>query len=400
MTAASSRQFLTLFALFMTVAIGAIGFGMAIPLLPSYARAFDIQPWQVGLIFALFSVGQAIGEAVWGRMSDKIGRKPVLLMTLGLGVVGYLGMAYAPTYEACLLARVICGVAAGSTGVVQALVIDLSEKDKLTGRLAIISACASVGFVIGPAVGGLLAAPEQGLAGFRICFLLAAGFSALSLALIATLVRPAKTEGAAKAKTKGAAFRISPTALGLILIGVAVMGAFAGVESVFGLWTELRFNWQPRELGTAFAVAGCAGAAVQMLVTARAVRRFGDHKVLITGLVLTALALFLQAAPPSGLAMTALIALASLGLSLAMPTAASLLSREAADGTAGQLMGANMAAAAGARILGPLVAGGVYALIAPQAPFVLGGVMVLGAALLGLGLLRKRIIHASAVTNG
>lgn len=394
MSQAGAREALTLSALFMTVAIGAIGFGMAIPLLPSYARAFDIQAWQVGLIFALFSVGQAIGEAMWGRLSDRFGRKPILLATLVLGVLGYIGMAYAPTYELCLVARLICGFAAGSTGVVQALIIDLSPQEKLTGRLAIISACASVGFVIGPAVGGLLADPSQGLAGFRLCFLLAATFSLISLAIIAFAVpRPPRREKRAS-DNAGVPFKFTPTAIGLILVGVGVMGAFAGVESVFGLWTERLFNWSPRELGLSFAVAGCAGAAVQLLVTARAVRRFGDHRVLIFGLAATSLALLGQAFPLSGVMMTALIALASLGLSLAMPTAASLLSKEAAPRMAGRLMGANMSAAAASRILGPLVAGGLYGFIAPQAPFLLGAVMVLGSVLLVIGLKRRAFATA------
>lgn len=382
----TARHPLTLFALFMTVAIGAIGFGMAIPLLPSYARAFQIDAWQVGLIFALFSVGQAIGEAVWGRLSDKIGRKPVLLMTLGLGVIGYIGMAYAPTYTTCLIARLVCGIAAGSTGVVQALIIDMTPREKLTGRLAIISACASIGFVVGPAVGGLLAVPSDGLAGFRLCFLLSAAFSLVSFVIIAAAVPHQRKAAVDKTAESDAPFRLSRAALCLILVGVGVMAAFAGVESVFGLWTEKLFEWTPRELGLAFATAGCAGAGVQMLVTARAVRRFGDRNVLVFGLCMTALALLGQAAPLSGGMMTGLIALASLGLALSMPTAASLLSKEAAPGQAGRLMGANMAAAATSRILGPLIAGALYAFVAPQVPFLMGALMVGISVLLALSL--------------
>lgn len=386
----TTRQPLTLLALFMTVAIGAIGFGMAIPLLPSYARAFQIDAWQVGLIFAVFSIGQAIGEAVWGRLSDKLGRKPVLLMTLGLGVVGYIGMAHAPTYELCLIARLMCGVAAGSTGVVQALIIDMTPREKLTGRLAIISACASIGFVVGPAVGGLLASPEDGLAGFRLCFLLSAAFSLASFLIIAMAVPFVRKVVADKQSAVDAPFRLSRAALCLILVGVGVMAAFAGVESVFGLWTERLFAWSPRELGLAFALAGCAGAGVQMLVTARAVRRFGDRKVLVFGLSMTALALLGQAAPLSGGMMTGLIALASLGLALSMPTAASLLSKEAAPGQAGRLMGANMAAAAASRILGPIIAGAMYAFVAPQVPFLMGAAMVGISVFLALGIDRIR----------
>ncbi|WP_292051340.1 MULTISPECIES: MFS transporter [unclassified Brevundimonas] len=392
MSTDTSRQTLTLLALFMTVAIGAIGFGMAIPLLPSYARAFQIDAWQVGLIFAVFSIGQAIGEAVWGRLSDKLGRKPVLLMTLALGVVGYVGMAYAPTYVTCLIARLLCGVAAGSTGVVQALIIDMTPRDKLTGRLAIISACASIGFVVGPAVGGLLASPEDGLAGFRLCFLLSAGFSLASFLIIAGAVPHTKKVAADRQSLVDAPFRLSRAALCLILVGVGVMAAFAGVESVFGLWTERLFQWSPRELGLAFAMAGCAGAGVQMLVTARAVRRFGDRKVLVFGLCMTALALLGQSAPLSGGMMTGLIALASLGLALSMPTAASLLSKEAAPGQAGRLMGANMAAAAASRILGPIIAGALYAFVAPQVPFLLGAGLVLVSVVLALGIDRARSV--------
>lgn len=382
MTRASPRQIATFAALLSTMSISAIGFGIAIPLLPSYARAFDIQAWQVGLIFSIFSVGQAAGEALWGRLSDHFGRKPVLLTTLTLSVIGYVAMAYAPNFALCLIARLICGLAAGSGGVVQALVLDISPMQRRTANLALLGACASVGFVVGPAVGGLLARPELGLVGFRGIFLLAAGLSFAANMVIVFGV-PRLTLPARLVSTTGEArFRMPANAIGLMLVGVGVMGAFAGVESVFGLWTERRFDWSPRELGLAFALAGCAGAAVQLLVTAKAVRRFGDRRVLIFGLCATACALMCQAFVPIGGMMTGMIALASLGLSLALPTSASLLSQEAPPGTAGRVMGANMAAAALARILGPLFAGALYGLVSPRAPFIVGSLMVLSTVLL------------------
>jgi MFS family permease len=151
---------------------------------------------------------------------------------------------------------------------------------------------------------------------------------------------------------------------------------------VFGLWTHALFDWSPRDLGVAFATAGCVGALSQLLLTARLVRRFGDRMVLRLGLVCTSLALFIQAFPPSGAAMIAMIGLASFGISMALPTASTLLSREAEPGKAGRLMGATMAAAAVARIVGPLFAGLIYSDISPRAPFLIGSAAVLVTLLL------------------
>ncbi len=377
MTDRQGESPLTFAALLLTVAMGAVGFGIALPLLPSYARAFHIAPWELGLIFSIFSIGQAAGEAVWGRLSDRYGRKPMLMATLALSVAGYAAMAFAPSFAACLAARLLCGVAAGNTGVVQALMIDISRPERLTARLSALGASGSVGFVIGPAVGGLLFQPDHGLAGFIGVFLLAAGLSLLSALVVGFSVPSVRPKAHAEENRPSGPYRIPRAALALIGVNVGVMGAFAGVESIFGLWTGFRLDWSPRELGLAFATAGCVGAAAQLFLTARAVRAFGDRAVMRFGLVATTCALLMQSSPPNGPAMIALIGLASFGLSLAMPTSASLLSHEAAPGTAGRLMGANMAAAAVARILGPLFAGLLYSGVAPQAPFLVGAVMVL-----------------------
>lgn len=357
--------------------LSAIGFGIAIPLLPSYARAFGIQAWQVGLIFSIFSVGQAAGEAGWGRLSDHIGRKPVLLATLLLSIAGYVAMAFAPTFASCLGARLVCGLAAGNAGVVQALVLDISPLERRTANLARIGACSSIGFIIGPAIGGLFARPELGLAGFRGIFLFAACLSVISSVVIATGVPKLRPSARPKSENPLPKLRLSANALRLMLVGGGVMGAFASVESVFGLLAQLRFDWTPRELGWVFALAGCSGALIQFLVTARVVRRFGDLRVLVFGLAVTSGSLVVQAFVTIGWVMAAMIAIASLGLSLALPTSASLLSREAPAGAEGQIMGANMAAAAVSRIVGPLLGGLLYTAISPRAPFLTAGLMVL-----------------------
>jgi MFS family permease len=386
MTETSGRGPLTFAALSMTAAMDAIGFGIALPLLPSYAHAFGIQAWQVGLIFSIFSIGQAVGETIWGRLSDHYGRKPILLVTLSLAVIGYGALAFAPTFLACLAARLVCGIAGGNAGLVQALMIDICEPDRLTARLSTLGASGAVGFIIGPAAGGLLVRPNQGLAGFQGVFLLAAGVSLISSLIVAFSVPRVRRRSSARPKLKAAPYRIPRAALALIGVNIGVMGAFAGIDGVFGLWTNARFDWSARELGMAFATAGCVGALAQLLVTGRAVRRFGDLPVLQFGLAVTALGLVIQAFPPNGQAMTAAIGMVSFGLSLSMPTTASLLSRQAPAGAAGRMMGANMAAASLARILGPLFAGLLYSGLAHQAPFLLGSVIVLATVgLAGMG---------------
>ncbi|HEY9217511.1 MAG TPA: MFS transporter, partial [Phenylobacterium sp.] len=158
---------LTLAVLLLIVFMSLIGFGVVIPLLPFYAQVFDAEPWQVTLMFSVFSAGQFVGELTWGRLSDRIGRKPVLLITIFTSGLGYVALAYAPGIWLAILARFVAGFFSGNISTIQGYMVDISPPERLAGRLGLIGGAFGIGFVVGPALGGYLFQEGVGEAGFR-----------------------------------------------------------------------------------------------------------------------------------------------------------------------------------------------------------------------------------------
>ena len=144
--------------LLLLVFLSLIGFGVVIPLLPFFASAFDAQAWQVTLLFSVYSAGQFLGELVWGRLSDRIGRRPVLLITITASAIGYVALAFAPGIWIAVAVRAAAGFFSGNMSVIQGYVVDVSPPEKLAGRLGLIGSAFGVGFVVGPALGGWLMA--------------------------------------------------------------------------------------------------------------------------------------------------------------------------------------------------------------------------------------------------
>ncbi|WP_293475757.1 MFS transporter [Phenylobacterium sp.] len=173
------------------------GFGLVIPLLPFFAQAFDAPAWQVTLLFSAFSVGQLIGEPFWGKLSDRIGRKPVLIVTIAMVGVTYGFFAFAPNIWVAFFLRFVNGVFAGNISTLQGALADITPPEKRAGRMGIMSAAFSAGFSTGPAIGGFLAQPDRGALGFQLPLLVAAGFALASALAVILLVREHRPDAAA-----------------------------------------------------------------------------------------------------------------------------------------------------------------------------------------------------------
>src|SRR5215469_15946220 len=157
--------------------INLLGFGIIVPLLPFYAKSFQAPVWQVALIFSAYSMGAFFGEPFWGRISDAIGRRPILISTVTGNCLCYLALAFAPTALAAFAIRFLGGMASGNGSVVQGYIADVTDEENLTNRMSHLSAAYNVGFIVGPALGGLLAHPGAGHAGFRIPLLVGSTLS-------------------------------------------------------------------------------------------------------------------------------------------------------------------------------------------------------------------------------
>ena len=368
--------------------INMLGFGIVIPLLPFYAESFRAAPWQIALIFSAFSMGAFWGEPVWGRLSDRIGRKPLLLSTVAGTFCCYLALSFAPDVWTAFVIRFVGGAASGNGSVMQGYIADVTPPEQRSRRLAWIGAAASLGLVVGPSIGGVFARTHAGPAGFRVPLLIAAGLSATCLLAILLFIREPATHrprepGPSRWQATGEVAR-HPVIGRLILLTFLVGFAFMGVEAVFGLWGQARFGWGPREVGWCFAVAGAVSGLTQFFVTGPVSERYGEARVLAAGMGLTAVAMAAQTQSTGFASSTALLALAALGQSVSWPNVGALISRAADPARQGQILGLNNAAGNLARFAGPLTASLAFAHIGLDAPFVLAALVVAPAILLAL----------------
>jgi MFS family permease len=367
--------------------INVLGFGIVVPLLPFYAKSFHAPAWQVALIFSAYSMGAFFGEPFWGRLSDRIGRRPVLISTVCGNCLCYLALAFAPTVSVAFFVRLMGGLASGNGSVVQGYIADVTSPEDRTGRMSLMGAAFNLGFIVGPALGGLLAHPSAGPAGFRIPLLAASGLSALCATGLFFFLR--------ESRHRSARFLDQPSRWAVLgqalsdprisrLMAVTFLGgsAFMGIESVFGLWTQARFHWGPQQVGTAFAVTGIVSTACQFFLTGTLSKRFGEAQMLAAGMLLTTLCLSLQPFGIGGLTVVPLLAIAALGQSIAWPNVSALISRNVDWRHQGQFLGLNNATGALARFAGPFCAAIVYSNIGFDAPFFAAGLIVLPAIFL------------------
>jgi len=374
--------------LLLLVFLSLIGFGVVIPLLPFFATAFDAPPWQVALLFATYSAGQFLGELFWGRLSDRIGRRPVLLITIIGSAVGYVALAFSPGIWTAVLVRGAAGFFSGNMSAIQGYIVDVSPPHKLAGRLGLIGSAFGVGFVVGPALGGLLARPELGAAGFRPPLLVAAALCVLATVGILVYVRESRRPGA---PTSGA--RNPFAALGEALrhpilsraFGVIFFGFFASsaLWSTLGLWLDDRFAWGPREVGLLMALTGVASAFAQGGLAGLSVRRLGATTTIIIGLLVAAICYASMAVAPEAWIGAAFLLAGVVGHALWQPAATAIVSRATDPDRQGAILGAASASGSLARVIGPTLAGALFSGVGSWAPLVFAGVFMLPAAWLG-----------------
>jgi MFS family permease len=385
----AQRSAWAMYTLLSVMFINIVGFGIVVPLLPFYGDSFHAAPWQIALIFSAYPIGSFFAEPFWGRLSDRVGRKPILVSTVLANCLCYGALAFAPNIWIAFVVRLAGGLAAGNGSVVQGYIADVTPPSDRAARMARLGAAYNIGFILGPFIGGALAKPSAGTMGFRIP-LLAASFLALcSATAIAFLVResrarrpPAESHPSPWVML-GVAVR-HPVVGPLMLLTFVVGFAFNGIESVFGLWAHHRFSWEPREVGLCFGLAGLISAPTQFFLTGALSRRFGEARMLALGMVGTVIAMALQPFGDGGWTTYACMAMTAVCSSVAFPNAGALMSRAIDEHNQGQIMGLNNAAAALSRVVGPQAASFFFAWINVNGPYWLGAAVVAPAVFLAL----------------
>jgi DHA1 family tetracycline resistance protein-like MFS transporter len=358
------------------------GFGVVIPLLPFYGQSFHAAAWQVGLLFSVFSFGQFFGESFWGRLSDRIGRRPVLMMTIFGNGLSYLALAFAPNILIACLIRLASGFLSGNISTIQGCLADVTPPAQRAGRMGVLGSAFSLGFMTGPGIGGLLAQPSLGTFGFRLPIFAAALFATLSAIGVVIFVRetfvPKHVDHVqvSRLQSLGEAMR-NPVVIRVMIVSLIGVSGFAGIEATYGLWTQSRFGWGPRQIGLCFMLTGGCGALVQGLATGRLVRRFGGTQVLMAGLMLIGVGMTTQGFAPVWQVAVAGLFFVTLGQSLTFPNISGLISQSAPPDRQGEMLGLNMACNALARVVGPVAGSAMFAGINPGAPFIVGALLTL-----------------------
>jgi MFS transporter, DHA1 family, tetracycline resistance protein len=373
---ADSGQGLPLGSLLLVLVIVFInfaGFSLIIPLLPFYGHELGASPVQVTLLFVAYSFGGIFGEIVWGRASDRRGRKRILTLTTAAAALSYIAFAFTTTLALALAIRVLTGFFSGTIGVCQSYIADVTKPQERARSIGYLGAALNLGFVIGPALGGLLAAPEQGLAGFRLPILTSAVIAGVASLWSFFVLKESHAPGMARPLPKwGEALRfVAHHALltRLFVIAFIGIGAFASMEAVFGLWTQRNFGWTTHEVGLTFIAVGATGFLVQVFLVGRATKRFGEARVIVSGLVVLLASMLLQPIIREPLGAVILMSTLMGGHSIAFPSAGALISRSTPADVQGSVNGLLMACNALARIVLPPTLGYIYSAAGPDWPY-------------------------------
>ena len=382
-----------LIVLLSVIFLNIAGFGLVIPLLPFFGKALNAPAWQIAILFSAFSFGQFLGEPFWGRMSDRVGRRPVLMVTIAGGALAYVALAFAPTIWLAFLARFVGGFLSGNISTLQGSLADITRPEDRAAKMGLMGSAFSLGFMVGPAIGGLLAHPELGALGFQIPLFAAAGFGLLSAAAVMTFVResrPERREGPQPNRMKVLRGALAhPIIARVMIISFVVISGFAGIEATYGLWTEHRFGWGPREIGFAFMGIGVLGAFCQAVVTGALVRRHGEATVLTAGLLAMWIGMVFQFASPNWPVAMVGFAFVCFGQSICFPCLTALISQASPPDRQGETLGLNMSNMALARIGGPIFAGQLFSLVDPGAAFVVTAILIVPAAVMALQILKR-----------
>jgi MFS family permease len=389
--------------LFLTVFIDLLGFGLVIPFLPGMARRLGAGDFTATLPGAVYSIMQFVFIPIWGRLSDRIGRRPVLLWSIAATAVGMAFLGAASTLPLLLAARIFSGIATANLAVAQAYIADVTPPEKRARGMGIVIGSAfGLGFTLGPFVGGELSRFRVFGREGALPALVAAGLAAINF-LLALRTLPESLPPAARgqhvrraAPIDIAAFRAAVAVPGVgaaVVINFAMVLWFAGMEQTFRLFTADGFGMSDAGTGHIFAVVGIVGAIVQAGLVRRLAPRFGEARLVQWGLAVQAAAFALLGLSTAfgGWARVALYTsagLIALGNGLTTPSLPAFASRRATATTQGLTLGTLQSASALARAAGPLVGGALYATIDPRAPYLAGAVGLLAAALLAVARLR------------
>ncbi len=366
--------------IFLTVFIDLLGFGILIPILPSFAiKELGVDEAAVGIAIALYSFVQFIFNPILGRISDKHGRKPVIVLCLLINAFGYVIFAFTNSYIILLFSRIVAGVGGSSIAVAQAYIADVTTRENRSKGMGLIGSAFGLGFVFGPLIGGFLSK-----LGYMATGLGSATFSFIAFIVTIILLPESNLDRSKVVETKRKILNIDailkafkhPELAILISLFFILTFSFANIYGTFALLGIQVYGFTDLQNGYMFGIVGISSALVQGSLIGPITKLIGKHRILIIGsfLIMATLAIIPYAGNFLGLAIDSIFL--SFGTGLLQPTLLSLISEVASDAEQGITLGVNQSLSALARMFGPLWGGFTFQYLGYPFPFLTGAVFM------------------------
>ena len=370
------KQKSALSLIFLTVFIDLLGFGILIPILPAFAiKQLGVDETAIGIAIAVYSFVQFIFNPILGKLSDKHGRKPVIVICLLINAIGYVIFAFTTSYIVLIAARVVAGIGGSSIAVAQAYIADVTTKETRSKGMGLIGSAFGLGFVFGPLIGGFLSK-----LGYMETGLGAAAFSFIAFIVTMILLPESNLERNKVEETKRQIFNLDailktfrkPSLAILITLFFILTFSFANIYGTFALLGIQVYGFTDLQNGYMFGIVGLSSAMVQGGLIGPITKLIGKKRILVLGsfLIMVTLALIPYAGNFLWLAVVGIFL--SLGTGILQPTLLSLISEVTSDAEQGITLGVNQSLSALARMLGPLWGGFAFEFLGYPFPFLTG----------------------------
>jgi len=368
MVRANQRQLLTIF---LIVFIDLLGFGLILPLLPYIAEKYSASPVTIGLLTATYSLFQFLAGPILGRLSDRFGRRKILILSQLGSVAGYLLLGIAHSLPLLFLARLIDGVTGGNISIAQAVMADLTDKKTRAKGMGLLGAAFGLGFMLGPAMGGFLSRY-----GFATPAFFAAGVGLITTITTALFLqetvnlRVAKKDPRTKFSWANLRTILTTRPISDLVIAFFLLSlAFSGMQGVYALFVQVKFGWGPTEVGYLFALVGIVAIIAQLKILPTLLSRYGQRTTLKISVPLLAAGFGIVSLAPNVTIMLLANTLIPLGNALANPTITAIATESIPPDEYGETLGILQSAGSLGRIFGPIIAGELFARFNHTAPF-------------------------------
>lgn len=368
-----------LFTIFLIVFIDLLGFGILLPLLPFIAEKYAANPLEIGFLTAAYSLFQFIATPILGRLSDRYGRKKILVISQLGSVVGYLLLGWANSLPIIFLSRIIDGATGGNISVAQAYIADVTTKENRAKGMGLIGAAFGLGFIVGPVLGGFLArfgfaVPAHVAAGVGLVTVLATTFFLKETVNVVHAARSPRTKLSCSEVYR--VLRTKPIGL-LIFTFFVLNAAFSVMQGNFALWTQAAFRFGAQENAWLFTGMGIMSVGMQLRVLPWVIRRVKEAMALKLAIFVLAAGFLLL--PFAVLPVWVLGALLffSFGQGLSMPTIQAIASERVPKEEYGETLGILQSAGSLGRIVGPIAGGELFYQFGHNIPFFAAGFLVL-----------------------